>query len=180
MSYVKNGTTTPVNPDTKANPANPTPKAMATRDRIPMSVPVQKLEVPEIPGYHLHWFMGNESRLQQAIRAGYSFVEEHEVDIVNTGLADDAGANGNTDLGTRVSIVAGSGTDNMGQSERLYLMKLPREYWESDKKVIEDRNEQIAQTLRGGVSESGDGAEHNYVPESSRKNVNNLFMRKRS
>lgn len=158
------------------NPANSLVRR-GEGSRIPMSLPILKLDVPEIPGYHLHWMRGDAARLNQAQRAGYTFVEQDEVDLVATGLADDANASGNTDLGTRVSISAG-GNDEQGQNQRLYLMKLPLEYWEEDQKALEDRNEQIAAALRGGTPE-GTAIEGAYIPEAHRKQVANLFTPKR-
>ena len=49
------------------NPANKIGKTTSERKRIPMSVPVQRLEAPDIPGHHLHWFVGSSERLQRAL-----------------------------------------------------------------------------------------------------------------
>lgn len=150
------------------------------RTRIPMSLPQQKLSVPDIPGYHLHWMNGNPARIQAALQAGYEFVDQDEVTVNNLGLADDAGSSGSTDMGSRVSVLAGSGVDTTGQAERLYLMKIKQEWWEEDQRVLEDRNEQIATTLRGGSDVGGNpnGSENRYIPEAHRKNVAELFTRK--
>jgi len=165
----------------KSNPADTGRKAeKAERARIPMSIPQQKLSVPEIPGFHLHWMLGTPSRIAQAKKAGYDFVDPEEVDVVNTGLADDLSKSGNTDMGSRVSLVAGGTTGDDGQEQRLYLMKIPQEFWEADQAALEDRNEQIATTLRGGQVDGGsDGDTSNrYIPDAHRKNVANLFNRK--
>jgi len=169
----------------KANPATTSAATLAAtrqeRQRIPMSVPNPKLAVPDVPGYHLHWMLGTPSRIAQAMKAGYEFVDPDEVDVVNTGLADDASSSGNTDLGTRVSVVAGSGTDSNGQEERLYLMKIPQEWWETDQKQLEDKNEGIAAAIRGGTA-GRDGNPHGsdqvYIPEQHRRTVADIFNRK--
>lgn len=160
------------------NPAN-VKGDRAERTRIPMSLPQQKLAVPDIPGYHLHWMMGSPSRIAQAKKAGYDFVDENEVDVVNSDLGGDASKSGSTDMGTRVSVVAG-GTAENGSEQRLYLMKIRQEYWEEDQASLEDRNEQIASTLRGGqdIGANPHGADNRYVPEANRKAVANLFTRK--
>lgn len=160
------------------NPAN---SEKNERTRIPMSIPQQKLAVPDIPGYHLHWFNGNASRIQQALRAGYEFVDPSEVDVTNTGLADDVSKSGNSDMGSRVSIISGNDTDVDGSVPRLYLMKIRQEFWEEDQKTLEDRNEQIAATLRGGGDVAGNpnGGENRYIPEAHRKGVANMFTPKR-
>jgi hypothetical protein len=125
-------------------------------------------------GYHLHWMLGTASRLAQAQQAGYTFVETHELDVTNFDVAGDREDSGSTDLGTRVSIVAGGGGGEDTEAVRMYLMKLPQELWEEDQKLIGDRNEQIAATLRGD-----DAIERGYIPESHRKNVAELFKRKK-
>lgn len=145
----------------------------AEQPRIPMSLPHQKLHVPDIPGYHLHWIAGTPARLQQALAAGYEFVSPEETTVTNTGLANDMSISGNTDLGSRVSIVNGSDTE----VSRLYLMKLREEYWLQDQAALAERNEQVAQAVRGGTM--GGPLESGYVPETAQKQMSNLFSPKR-
>jgi len=163
------------------NPSNAPEKSAVDKKRVPMSTAQLKLTVAEIPGFHLHWMMGTPSRIAQAMKAGYTFVETDEVDVVNSGLADDASKNGNTDMGSRVSLVAGSDTGEDGKEQRLYLMKLPLEYWEEDQEALESKNEQIAATIRGGqdMASNPNGGENRYIPPSAARNVANLFTPKR-
>lgn len=108
-------------------------ETVAERKRIPFTGPDLKLAVPEISGYHLHWFLGSPARIQRAIQAGYEFVDQSEVQVNNHLLGGNPLDSGSTDLGTRVSIVAGGediGTD--GQATRLYLMKIKEEWWKED------------------------------------------------
>jgi hypothetical protein len=162
----------------QANPANAAEKRKQGRERIPMSLPQQKLAVPELPGYHLHWMIGRPDRIAQAERAGYTFVTQDEVDMNTTGLADGTDSSGHTDLGSRVSHV--SGTDERGEATRLYLMKLPLEYWEEDQAKLAQVNENIAATIRGerGIQATGEGMDnsHRYAPDGGNKN---LFQPKR-
>jgi hypothetical protein len=113
-----------------------------------MSVPRQRLAVPEIPGFHLHWFLSQN--VHRAIQAGYSFVEDDEVDVMNSGVADDAASSGSTDMGSRVSRFAGGLVQGTTEPQRLYLMKLPQEWRNADMKKLEEMNERIAAALRGG------------------------------
>lgn len=131
------------------NPATAPSKSAKVVGRIPMSVPSQKLTVPEIPGYHLHWMMGTVERLEQARRAGYEFVERGEVEVIETGLANDPSGDGNTDLGSQVSLVAG-GLTTSGQPARLVLMKLRQEYWDEDQKALEAKSDALVAALRAG------------------------------
>ena len=129
------------------NPANRRAKRVTAATRVPMSAPRQKLEVPAVEGFHLHWFL--ERNVANAQQAGYEFVDQEEVDLNDTNVADAAESDGHTDLGTRVSIIGG--VDARDQPERLYLMKLPTEWWLEDQKRLEERNERIAAALRGGL-----------------------------
>lgn len=151
------------------------------RTRVPMSMPSLKLEVPELPGYHLHWMMGSPGRIAQAQRAGYTFVEPDEVDVLNTSIGDDASKSGNTDMGSRVSIVATRDTGDDGKEQRLYLMKIPLEFWKQDQKALESKNEQVAASLRGGqdIGANQFGSENRYIPDAAKKNVASLFTPKR-
>ena len=162
------------------NPANPIKGDPRERTRVPMSLPAQRLAVPDIPGYHLHWMLGTPSRIQQALKAGYEFVDPDEADVTNFGLADDASKSGNTDMGSRVSVVAGSDAGEDGREQRLYLMKIKQEWWESDQKILEDRNEQVAAILRGGqdLSANPHGSDNRYIPDAHRKGVASLFTPK--
>lgn len=149
------------------------------RQRIPMSVPVQKLEVPPIPGYYLYWIADRPGRVQQAIRAGYEFVTPDEAQLNNTDIAGDATQSGNTDLGNRVSIMGGVGEDGNGQ--RLYLMKLREEYHLEDQKVHEARSDKIVASLRGGQvgasqDQAGD-ADKRYIPKQG--DNRNIFTKRR-
>jgi hypothetical protein len=122
---------------TKNNPANKTVEPKGNRrERIPMSVPLRKLEVPEIAGYHLHWI--KESNIPRALAAYYEFVEWNEVPVNQRNPGTDTEVSGNTDLGSHVSIAAGMGAND--KPERLVLMKLAEEYWLKDREVIDARN----------------------------------------
>lgn len=139
----------PATPGSKENPANTTGRTSGERQRIPMSVPVQKLSVPEIPGFHLHWMRGDRARIQQALRGGYEFVAPSEVDILNAGIGTSTAISGNTDMGDRVSVASGDDISDDGQTGRLYLMKIRLDWYVEDQKHLEARNEQIAAALRG-------------------------------
>ena len=129
------------------NPANRKESRVTAATRIPMSMPTQKLQIPELEGYHAHWFLARNVAKAQA--AGYEFVDNEEVSLNAIGVADNLENSGNTDIGTRVSIIGG--TDDRDQPERLYLMKIREEWWQEDQKSLAKRNDQIAQTLRGGL-----------------------------
>lgn len=120
-----------------SNPANEgTAPTKAQRRRIPMSVPTRKLEVPDLPGYHLHWIL--ESNIPRALAAFYDFVDRNEVPLHNHDIAGDSLQDGNRDLGSRVSIPAG--VNAQGHPETLVLMKLEEHYWREDQQEISRSN----------------------------------------
>jgi len=139
------------------NPANEPEKFVIPADFQPMSLPKERLNVPDIEGYHLHWFRGSPDRIARAKQAYYEFVTSDEVGLNNFDLGGDASQSGNTDMGTRVSVVAGDDLDNTGQPSRLYLMKCRKELFEASQAILAERNESIATAIRGGRIGEGSG-----------------------
>lgn len=129
-----------MNTSTPINPANKPPADLAkeapARKRIPMSVPRRKMEAPDIPGFHLHWFL--ESNIPAALQGGYEFVDMNEVPLNQHGVGTSTQISGNSDLGSRVKIVAGIGA--AGEPEYQVLMKIKEEWWQEDQRSIEARN----------------------------------------
>lgn len=165
------------------NPANKSGKDSMERKRIPMSVPIQKLEVPEIPGYHLYWFRGDAARIQRALQGGYEFVDERETQVNSVGLGNDSAESGNTDMGSRVSIIAGDEIGHDGQPVRLVLMKIRQELHEEDLQIAAEANERVAASLRGGFESGRIGDEGNPGDRSQRyvdknRSSTNLFTPK--
>jgi hypothetical protein len=155
----------------EVSPANSTVPVAHERQRIPMSLPRLKLEVPDIPGYHLHWFADRPGRIAQALQAFYEFVDVSETSVTNTMLADEVSATGNTDLGTRVSIVGGAGEG--GTVERLYLMKIKEEFWQEDQKALEAKSKSVVDQIFRGVAQPGtpgDGS-NRYVEVGQRRGI---------
>lgn len=175
----------------KQDVAGEVTKVVQEPDYIPMTLPQQKLAVPEIPGFHLHWMLNTNERVHAALRAGYQFVSHEEVQIQNFDLGGDAKVDGNTDMGTRVTRLASSYGDGQigkdGQPARLILMKQPEELHRKHQKLLEDRNGTIADTLTasfraglpGGQAAPGETSEdvaHRYVGKRGQK-VPDLFNR---
>ena len=140
--------------------ANPSVKGTAEtprRRRIPMSTPSRRMEVPEMPGYRMYWF--RESNVPRALQAGYDFVNKEDVKLLNLPIASHPGGDGNTDLGTNVSIVAG--TTEHGQPERAVLMKIPLEWFQEDQLEIAKKNAQQLESIFSGEVTVGDGGKIN-------------------
>ncbi|MBT9137980.1 MAG: hypothetical protein DDT31_00524 [Syntrophomonadaceae bacterium] len=180
--------------ETKVNPANEVETSVFPKGFQPMSSITQKLEVPERPGYHRRWFRSDPGRIAKAQRAGFRFVSYDEASLVNFDLGGDAKNSGNTDLGTRVSIISGDGADAgtrvsiisgdgadaTGQVGRLYLMECPMEFYEVSRKLVEDRNESVAEMLRGGQAGAGGAGEsyNDVTKRYSRITMPDLFTPK--
>ena len=156
------------------NPSNAPVKRATDPKRIPMSLPVLRLGVPDMPGFHLHWVRGSQQRIAQALKAGYSFVTDEDVDLNRTGLGNHPGGTGNEGLGSNVTIL--SGQDDTGKPQELFLMKLPQHLWEADRAMSEAQQEVKASQIRGdkGFNDPSGGNENRY----SRKEQKNLFTPK--
>lgn len=124
------------------------------RRRIPLSVPRRKLEAVPIPGYVLYWF--KESNIPQAIEAGYDFVDNREVTINQTNEGNSSSTSGNTDLGSRVSVIGDRSNEN-GQPERLVLMKIREEWWREDREILDNKNAATMQQIFGEGVIAGSG-----------------------
>lgn len=125
------------------SPAASTTPDKGARKRIPMSIPRRKLEVPDIEGYHLHWFV--DANVPRAQQGGYEMVRADEVPTYQFGVGTDTTATGSADLGGNVKVVAG--TSENGHPHFLNLMKIKLEWWKEDSKEMEKRNAAILSAI---------------------------------
>lgn len=165
-------------PTVKASPANgdlELPKGYR-----PMSVGMRRLEVPEKPGWHRHWFRGNPSNLARAHQAGYRFVDPEDTDLNDFDLAGGEG-NGSTDMGTRVSVISGDDAGTAGQAGRLYLMECPEALYQYSQGLVRENNDATVEALRGGTVGAGQGGESRVDQQKryTRDIASNLFKPKK-
>jgi hypothetical protein len=145
-----------------------------------MSAVNRRLEVKSIPGYYLYWF--KEENVPAALQAYYEPVMRHEVSLNANSPGITGGVGGNTDMGSGVSLIAG--TSEGGQPVRLVLMKLPEEYHQEDMGRLEKRNVEIMQAIFGDEAQVGMGgvqqprAELTYVDRERTKALFNRKIRK--
>lgn len=139
------------------SPANE--KLELPKNYKPMSTATLRLEVPNKPGWHRHWFRGTPGRLARAQQAGYRFVDQADCDVNNFDLAGDSGAAGSTDLGSRVSVSAGDEGSVEGQAGRMYLMECPEHLFEHSQEILGERLDKIADALKGGMVGAGEKGE---------------------
>lgn len=143
-----------------STPANALPVRVTDATRVPMSLPTRKLAVPEMPGFYLYWHAGKN--VAAALRAGYTFVDEGELELEQKNVATAADVSGSTDMGTRISIAAGNTvSDTNPEPERLYLMKLQNDWRQQDMALQAKQNESIAQAIRAGSLGSEDDPDRN-------------------
>lgn len=157
------------------NPANPKIRRVTDETRVPMSIPQLMLAVPEIEGYVMHWFADRPGRIGRALNGGYEFVSPDEVELANFGLAEDILNSGNTDMGTRVSVFGGR--NEQGGAERLYLMKIKKEWYDKDMELREQNSDRVVQALRQGLT----GADKEKMTDAAQryaKNTDNIFTKK--
>ena len=156
-----------------ASPANLRPLKVTDQTRISATMPVRELEVPEIPGYVLYWFADRPGRINWALRVGYEFVSQDEAQLGNRLIGSDTTLDGNNDLGSRVSVHGGE--NERGGSERLYLMKIRREWWNKDRKQQAEAQKAIVATLSRGMV----GAEKDSSNTAAKRYTrNNIFTPK--
>jgi hypothetical protein len=132
------------------NPSNSKEKSALPKGYQPMSSGTQRLTAPEREGYHRRWFRGDPGRIARAQQAGYEFVSPDDVELNNLDLGGDAKKSGNTDLGSRVSVISGDEPGPDGQYGRMYLMECPIALYEHSRALHQDRVDDIADSLRGG------------------------------
>lgn len=154
--------------DTKNNPANG--KIDFPKGYRPMTSATLRLQVPDRDGYHRHWFRGTPERIARAQQAGYSFVDPEALEegsINNFDLGGDSDKTGNTDLGSRVSIISGGELDTTGQPGRMYLMECPMEYFDHAQSIVNESTDDVATALRGGTI--GEGRNGEKSADSSKR-----------
>lgn len=167
--------TTP-NPADKATQAATADKPV--RRRVSMSLPVRKLEMPDLPGYHLHWFL--EGRIPRAMEGGYEFVKSDELPVNQKGVGTDSTISGNADLGTNISVISGE-----ADLQKLVLMKIREEFWREDQRELELRNASVLsgifrdEKIMGDEKQAAEDRGTNYV-DTKRTAVFNRPTRKGS
>lgn len=166
---------------------NPSVKATGTSKerkdkskRIPMSIPQLNLQVPAIPGWHLHWAL--ESNLPRYLQGGYEFCNDGDVPVNQKGVGTSKDIDGNADMGSRIRVIAG--TLPTGEPEYFVLMKIEEEYYREDQKKIEDHNTRILkaifrrkQVMDGSQSISQEDKAQRYVKQADINKIP-LFQRR--
>lgn len=105
--------------------------------RVSLNAPMRKLEVPPLPGYHLHWFL--ERNISAALSGYYEFVLPEEVPTADRSIGGRTYGTSSEDLGgNRISQIGG--TNERGLPEQLILMKIRLEWYFDEQRKIAERN----------------------------------------
>lgn len=131
--------------------------ANTRNERIPFGVPQSRLTVAnQDPAFVYRWVNDDgRGRLDRALAGGYEFAPS-ESQRVGSGAAD-----GNSDVGSRVSRVVG--TQEGGAGMRAYLMRIKREWYLEDQRAKQAKVDEIDKSIRrGDAHKSGD--DNRYVP----------------
>ena len=117
------------------------------RDRVPFGGPRQRLTINEQDkNYHYYWFNDTEDRIERALAAGYEFVKKGTVEV-----GDKDVHNQDSDLGSKVS--------KQLRDFRIYLMRIPLEFYEEDQQAKQLEADKIDQSIYGG---GADKVPHSY------------------
>ena len=142
------------------NPSVAPGKTSVERQRVPMSVPVQRLEVPEIPGYHLHWINDYPGRVDAALDNGYEFVSAGEVGKTSFNVG-----------ATEGQIKHSVGVQENGDPLYAYLMKIRQEWYDEDQSAKSQREQQVDAAIKSGrnLTVKDAGETDKYYGEGSTK-----------
>jgi hypothetical protein len=126
----------------KNNPANEHEARMLAErgPRLSLNAPQLNLSVPQIEGYHLHWFL--ETNVPLAIRGWYEFVNPGEVNIPDKNIGGRPNTESEDLGGNRVTqINKGPGAD--GRPIQFVLMKIRQEWYHDEQRILAERNYSI-------------------------------------
>lgn len=129
------------------------------RERVPLGVVRRKLSFRnQDPNFQYRWMKDKDNRINEALDGGYEFVER------DSGTAgDDSTSDQGQD--TRISKVTGS--TERGDSQRSYLMRIRKDWYEQDQAEKQKYLDEIEQQITRGVDGQGrPGVDGRYIPTS--------------
>ena len=119
-----------------------TTRRVGREARKPFGSHVQKLSYPERPGFHRHWFNNTPGRLESALAAGYTHVEDKE--------------------GRKVQRPVG--VDDAGQVLLGFLMEIPEEWFQEDMAAQQKNVDEMVSAIRSGAVAGSPGQDGRYIP----------------
>ena len=130
--------------------------------RVPFGGFRQKLQLSDLDmkdaekrGMVMRWFNNDSGRIEQALGAGYNFVDPMYAPSLGAGaLFRD---NSDPESQSRVSVVVSKGEPVV----RAYLMEIRKEYYQEDQAAKEKHNQKVDEALAQGGA-GGAGIENRY------------------
>lgn len=120
---------------------NPLPKRVSKESRRPFGSSVQKLYYPPREQYHRHWFNEEPGRIDSALAAGYTHVQDKE--------------------GKKVQRVVGVASS--GGALNAFLMEIPEEWYKEDMARQQSSIDEMDSAIRRGKVAATPG-DNQYVP----------------
>lgn len=140
-------------------------RAVDKKARVPMGGHRTKLQLSEADmrkfkeaGKHVHWINDQDGRVEQALQAGYTFVDPADVPSLG---ANDLHQE-NSDLNSKVSKVTGRGDKAM----RSYLMAINQEWYDEDRAAHEQNVNMLVDHALRPVDQGGQSIEGGYTPSA--------------
>jgi len=127
--------------------------------RLKMQLSDEDLKSFEARKMVTRWFNDHPGRIDRALGAGYSYVSPERVPSLGQGALHGDGKD--PESNKRVSIVAGKGADAF----RAYLMEIPKQYYDEDQALKEERNKLTDQGLGLGGKIDDPDLENAYRPK---------------
>jgi hypothetical protein len=122
----------------------------------------RKLSYPEREGYHRHWINDQKRKVQDCLDRGYMFVEKEEGK--HPGDPDVTNEMGQS-LDSRVSTLVGTKED--GTPLRAFLMEIPQEWYDEDRKEMYEQIDAVEKAIEQGEDQYGrPGKDGRYIPRS--------------
>lgn len=120
-------------------------------ERIPLGGHRAKLAALTRDGFHRRWINDHGTRIADAERGGYQFVED-ETEINETGR------------GSRRFVTVGTNED--GSPLKAYLMEIRQEFFDQDQKAKQSKNDEIDAAITRGQVEGAQPQDQGkyYVP----------------
>lgn len=128
------------------------------REYVSLDTPWARLDHPDIPGHHCHWFNDVPGRIDRAKRAGYQIVTPQEVPFFGDRSNDPSQREGIDD---QVRTVV----DKYDNGEPIWgvLMKIPLKIYNSQQHSRELRElEKLSAAARKGQEKNKPGADELY------------------
>lgn len=128
--------------------------------RVPLNSFRTKLHIPQDqldPNFHYRFFKEVGNRVEQALQAGFIFADDEKITVGERG--------GNTDMGSKISVLGGDDPTQPGGSYRMVLMKQPIEFYKEDQQLKQDRADGLNAQIHGAIK--GDKVENAYTPPGS-------------